>query len=132
MTVADINSDGHADVITGGYSQNPREHDGPNINAESIVGRIAWFENPGLKNGAWTRHDISRTKRGMYDAFIPRDMDSDGDLDLVGTRGNSGNFDGVFWLEQVRTADARKAFTPARPSESMHLPLPAVDRGVSK
>ena len=39
----------------------------------------------------------------MYDAFIPRDMDGDGDVDFVTTRGNSRSFDGVQWLEQVRT-----------------------------
>ena len=64
----------------------------------------------------------------MYDAIIARDMDSDGDLDLVGTRGNSGNFDGVFWLEQVRTNQPRRAFVPARAKESAPLPLPAADR----
>lgn len=122
MTLADLNGDGRLDLVTGGYSQNPRDHDGEKINAESIVGRITWFENRG---GSWVRHDVSRTKRGMYDAFVPRDMDGDGDLDLVGTRGNSWQFDGVFWLEQVRTKEPRKAFLPARVKESAPLPLPS-------
>jgi hypothetical protein len=130
ITIADINSDGHADVMVGGYSQNPRDHDGEKITAESILGRIAWLENPGPKGGPWKRHDINRTKRGMYDAFLARDMDGDGDLDFVGTRGNSGNFDGVYWLEQVRSATARKAFQPARTRDSQHMPLPAA--GASK
>lgn len=125
MTLVDLNGDGRLDLVTGGYSQNPRDHDGEQITAESVVGRMAWFENRG---GSWLRHDISRTKRGMYDAFVARDMDGDGDLDLLGTRGNSGEFDGVFWLEQVRTKEARKAFTPARAKESMHLSLPAAER----
>ena len=51
-------------------------------------------------------------------------MDEDGDLDFVTTRGNSGEFDGVIWLEQVRTADPRPSFTPARETESEPLPLP--------
>ncbi|MBL8173992.1 MAG: VCBS repeat-containing protein [Bryobacterales bacterium] len=125
MTLADLNGDGRLDLITGGYSQNPRDHDGAQINAESVVGRIAWFEHQGA---TWQRHDISRTKRGMYDAFLARDMDGDGDLDLLGTRGNSGEFDGLFWLEQVRSVQPRKAYQPARRQESAPLPLPAADR----
>jgi hypothetical protein len=125
--IADLNGDGRADIVTGGYSQNPRDHDGEKITAESITGRIAWFENPGPGN-AWIRHDVARNKRGMYDGFLSRDMDGDGDLDLVGTRGNSGNFDGVFWLEQVRSTEPRKAFTPARANESAPLPLPLVEK----
>ncbi len=124
LALADINSDGRLDLITGGYSQNPRDHDGENITAASSTGRLAWFEQPEDPAVEWIRHDISRRKRGMYDAFIPQDMDRDGDVDFVTTRGNSGNFDGVLWLEQVRTAEAVKSFQPARTHESAHLPLP--------
>ena len=63
----------------------------------------------------------------MYDQFIARDMDGDGDIDLVGTRGNSGRFDGVFWLEQVQSKTAHRSFTPARPRDSRALPLPPAD-----
>ncbi len=128
ITAADINGDGAVDVIVGGYSQNPRERDGESITPESHTGRIAWFENPGEAAGAWVRHDISRRKRGMFDAFVPYDLDGDGDLDFAATRGNSGNFDGVFWLEQVRTRQPGRSFQPARPAESAHLPLPAWER----
>ena len=51
-------------------------------------------------------------------------MDGDGDVDVVGTRGNSGRYDGVFWLEQLRSATPLRAFTPARAHESRALPLP--------
>ena len=128
ITAVDINGDGLKDVITGGYSQAPRDHDGENITAESGAGRITWFEHPGDPTGIWIRHDISRRKRGMFDAFIPRDMDGDGDVDFVATRGNSGNFDGVFRLEQIRTPAPVISFQPARASESAHLPLPRADR----
>ena len=124
VTLVDINDDGFPDVITGGYSENPREHDGPQITAASMTGRLAWFENPGDPGRPWIRHDISRRKRGMYDAFVPRDMDGDGDVDFLATRGNSGKFDGVLWLEQVRTPSPVKSFRPARRAESAHLPLP--------
>ena len=88
------------------------------------LGRIGWFENPGSESKDWIRHDVSRRIRGMFDKFIPRDMDGDGDFDFVGTRGNSNPFDGVFWLEQVRTPDPRKRFTPARTTDSREMPLP--------
>ncbi|MEX2260491.1 MAG: VCBS repeat-containing protein [Bryobacteraceae bacterium] len=128
IAIADIDGDSRPDVMTGGYSQNPRDHDGENIDAESVAGRLAWFQNSGDPKGTWVRHDISRTKRGMYDAFLARDMDGDGDLDFIATRGNTGNFDGVFWLEQVRTSVPAISFQPAREVESAHLPLPAGER----
>mgnify|MGYP004187181809 CR=1 FL=1 len=60
----------------------------------------------------------------MFDKFVAGDMDADGDLDFVGTRGNSDPYDGVFWLEQVRTAAPVAVFEQARPQESIQLPLP--------
>jgi hypothetical protein len=64
----------------------------------------------------------------MYDEWLARDMDDDGDLDMVGTRGNSFPFDGVIWLEQVRTSDARPAFKQAREVDSEQMPLPTKDQ----
>lgn len=124
LTLADINGDGRKDLFTGGYSQNPRDHDGENITVHSRTGRLAWWEQPEDPAAEWTLHNVSRRKRGMYDAFVARDMDHDGDVDFVTTRGNSGNFDGVLWLEQVRTTEPAPQFQPARESESEHLPMP--------
>jgi hypothetical protein len=87
------------------------------------MGRLGWFENPGEPAGAWTRHDISRRERGMFDKFISRDVDGDGDIDFLGTRGNSNPYDGVFWLEQVRTRQPVGVFTPARTGDSPEMPL---------
>ncbi|HCA37480.1 MAG TPA: VCBS repeat-containing protein, partial [Gammaproteobacteria bacterium] len=69
-------------------------------------------------------HDISRRVRGMFDKFMARDLDNDGDLDFIGTRGNSYPYDGVFWLEQVRSDEPRAAFQRARAQESNEMPLP--------
>ncbi|QIB67198.1 FG-GAP repeat domain-containing protein [Kineobactrum salinum] len=137
IAVADIDGDGHLDVISGGYSGlnilaggfsgASRNEDDPRVTASSTVGRIAWFRNPGDPRLGWQRHDISRRVRGMYDAFVPLDLDGDGDVDLVATRGNSGEYDGVFWLEQLRTQQPAAAFSPARTQDSRALPLPPSD-----
>ena len=134
IALADIDGDGDADVVTGGYSGlniidggysgASRDKDDDRVTPASTVGRITWFENTGQPKQKWKRHDISRRVRGMYDGFIARDMDKDGDLDLIATRGNSGENDGLFWLEQIRSAEPVRAFTPARADDSQALPLP--------
>ncbi len=128
LTLADIDEDGDLDLMTGGYSEEPRDRDGEHITAASRTGRIAFYENRMRDSAAggdqWIRHDISRRVRGMFDIFQARDLDRDGDLDFVATRGNSGEYDGVFWLEQLRSTQPRRAFEPARENESRPLPLP--------
>jgi hypothetical protein len=60
----------------------------------------------------------------MFDKFIAHDMDGDGDVDFVGTRGNSYPYDGVFWLEQVRSAAPGVRFLKARAVDSVEMGLP--------
>jgi len=127
ITVADIDGDGDDDVMTGGYSgasnaASSRLEDGV-ADVTAALGRLAWFENRGV-GVDWVRHDFSRRERGMFDKFVPFDIDGDDDLDFFGTRGNSGEYDGVFWLEQVRTEAPVPAFAAARDEESPELPLP--------
>ncbi len=123
ITLADIDGDGTLDVMSGSYSQGPRDEDGE-VTANDALGRLGWFRNPGVTGAEWSRHDISRRKRGMFDQFAARDLDGDGDIDFVGTRGNSKPYDGVFWLEQVRTETPMPAFTRARAEDSAEMPLP--------
>lgn len=135
--IGDIDGDGDMDAITGGYSGlnilkggysgDSRTKDDPRVTRNSSVARIAWFENPGDPSKDWTRHDVSRRVRGMYDQYIPHDLDNDGDIDLIATRGNSGEYDGVFWLEQRRSGTPMPVFTPAREHESQQLPLPDIN-----
>ena len=124
LTLADIDSDGDQDVFCGSYSGGPRGEDGAEVTADMPLGRLAWFENPGEMGAEWQRHDISRRKRGMFDMAVARDLDGDGDTDFVGTRGNSVPYDGVYWLEQVRTAEPLPAFVRARKIDSEAMPLP--------
>jgi len=122
LAVADIDGDGDDDLMTGGYSLVSRLEDGI-ADVSGSLGRLAWFENTG--GGLdWRRHDFSRRERGMFDKFIPVDADGDGDLDFFGTRGNSGEYDGVFWLEQLRSDAPSAAFDAARAVDSPELPLP--------
>lgn len=126
MAVADINGDGMPDLMTGTYSSSPRDVDGDK-NVNDVLGRLAWFENSGNETDNWIRHDFSRRIRGMYDKFIPIDLDKDGDLDFVTTRGNSYPYDGLLWLEQVRTTKPSSRFAPARKSDSKEMGLPEME-----
>lgn len=123
LVLADIDGDGDLDAMAGGYSRGPRDRDG-DVGIGQPLGRLAWFENPGPATASWPRHDISRRKRGMFDKFLPLDLDGDGDLDFVSTRGNSAGYDGVFWLEQTRTHAPVPVFTRARDADSPETPLP--------
>lgn len=125
VVVADINSDGNPDVMIGTYSGGPRDKDGADKTVNDNIGRIVWFEHSGDPAGQWIPHDISRRIRGMFDQFVPIDLDKDGDIDFASTRGNSYPYDGVFWLEQVRTKEPTKRFTPARKEESREMGLPS-------
>ncbi len=124
LTITDIDSDGDQDLFCGSYSRGPRDHDGTEVTAEMALGRLAWFENPGNADDPWDRHDITRRKRGMFDMAVARDLDGDGDVDFIGTRGNSVPYDGVYWLEQVRTQEPAAMFARARETDSREMPLP--------
>ena len=131
VRLADIDGDGDLDAFAGAYSRGPRDADGVHVNRDDPIGRIGWFENPGAELGnPWQRHDVSRRKRGMYDKWLARDLDGDGDLDMIGTRGNSHPYDGVIWLEQVRTDEAQAVFQQSRDEDSQQMPLPSGEPGV--
>lgn len=123
FALADINGNGRLDVIAGSYSRGTRDRDALAV-IDAPLGRIGWFENPGSLAAEWRRHDVSRRVRGMFDKFVAVDLNGDGLVDFAGTRGNSEPYDGVFWLEQVRTDTPVPVFDRARASDSAEVPLP--------
>lgn len=58
------------------------------------------------------------------DKWLLQDLDQEGDLAVIGTRGNSEPYDGVIWLEQLRTQTPRPSFQQARHEDSEQMPLP--------
>lgn len=120
--IADIDGDGRQDIVTGGYSADPRDHDDPGATRNSRAGHITWFQQPQNPTHPWVAHPIVRRVRGMYDAFAFVDIDGDGLGDVLATRGNSGGYDGLFWLQQARSPAPRPALVPARVVDSRGLP----------
>ena len=119
VSLADIDSDGDFDAFVGSYSRGSRDKD-DEFSENQALGSVAWFEN--TKSG-WKKNNVLRRKRGMYDKWIPLDIDEDGDLDFVGTRGNSKPYDGVIWLEQVRSEEPLPIFKQARIKDSISVPF---------
>lgn len=81
VQIIDVNKDGKMDIIGWGYT----------------AGVLAWWENTGADVGAWTRHTVDNQLRTSC-VGEARDMDSDGDLDIV-TTGYSSNL--VLWYENT-------------------------------
>ena len=128
IRLVDVDGDSDVDVFVGGYSRGPRDGDSQEVTINHPLGRIAWFENAitsGLSQ-TWIRHDVSRRQRGMYDQWLAFDVDTDGDMDMFGTRGNSFPYDGVIWLEQIRNPFSTPSFEQAREADSVQTALPNV------
>jgi hypothetical protein len=119
VSVADIDNDGDQDIFSGSYSLGSRDKDDID-NSNKAYGSVVWFQN---NSESWKKNNILRRKRGMYDKWIPVDLDKDNDVDFIGTRGNSEPFDGVMWLEQLGYDYSQKVFFPARKIDSKSVPF---------
>jgi hypothetical protein len=62
VTAADIDGDGHKDIIAGGW----------------------WYKNPGALGGKWRRNTIGTPLNNMAVVY---DFDGDGHMDILGTKG---------------------------------------------
>jgi CubicO group peptidase (beta-lactamase class C family) len=118
--MADLDGDGFDDIVA--VYEADTVYDGQ---PQGWV-RIAW--------GSWDpgHWDLSTLASGAEAAAAEdvtlADLDGDGHLDAVGTRGNSGPYDGVIWLEQLRQAEAHPAFVSARAIDSEEMPAPSAPR----
>jgi len=83
---------------------------------------LVWIEQPARKGDAWNAHFIGTFSPDSITGLEVADID--GDVDFIGTRGNSYPYDGVFWLEQVRSPTPGTRFIRARAQDSDELGLP--------
>ena len=66
----DVDGDGDIDVLSASY-----------LMANSLVGKIAWYENDGAQN--FTEHVISTTSGDDTRSVYAIDLDGDGDIDVL-------------------------------------------------
>ncbi len=123
LRLTDLDGDGKVDLLAGAASDGPADEDSEALGPESPLGRLCWFQNPGEAK-EWARHDIVRRVRGGFRAFVAADMDQDDDVDFIGVRSSSGEYDGVFWMQQLHSDAALVRFQAGRDEDSQAMPLP--------
>ncbi len=95
---ADMDGDGDIDVVT-------------SETFSSSLNRLAWFENDGSGEG-WTVHTVSENYP-VYKCVYPKDIDNDGDMDIVSTNPAVGELHIEWWRNEDGTGDSWTKFTIA-------------------
>lgn len=111
MDYADLNADGRTDVISTAWPS-----------------YLLWLQRPADAGSDWPTTLIGNFAPDQLVSVRLADIDNDGDLDFVGTRGNSEPYDGVIWLEQVHTANPTARFVPSRKLDSEQMANPPPGR----
>ena len=86
VAIADLDGDGHADIVHDTNTGGNRTHPG-----------VTWLTRGRSATGPWAVMDISGTEGVKFDLLATIDLDGDGDLDVVGCEERDNL--GVFWYE---------------------------------
>lgn len=106
---ADLDGDGDLDILSGA----------------GVSGEINWWENDGTNNVSnWTSHPIGSGYDNQYGgAFDVQavDMDTDGDLDVIGA---TATVDDIFWWENLVAVlhGPSIQLTPITPVQDLSMP----------
>jgi Secretion system C-terminal sorting domain/FG-GAP-like repeat len=86
LYLEDINGDGHIDIL-----------------ARSGFEGLSWFENLNGDGLTWTQH-IMQAGTDLNNNVSVRDMDTDGDMDVICSKSAGGSIITVFWWENLNGA----------------------------
>lgn len=108
VAIGDINLDGQADLVFSCESATPP------------LSGVMWMSRTGPATaGKWTAHDVSGPAGVKFDLLVLKDLDNDGDLDIL-TCEERQNL-GVFWYENPTRPKIAQQDSQA-PSPATHQP----------